>query len=189
MPAPIENAGGRWVLACASGRIQGGGPDADAEQVEDELGDEHDHDAGEHRAPGDLVQHDGAGVLSRGDRAHVRGISVAAIARGVGMMGVGHGEASCSAGQPPGVEMVQRRRTNCLAGEGFVALAAKIARSSGARNPWGERPLVLAYQRAAMGDPTHPSSVPPHDAEPVPSLDDAPRSGAGTEVRGGHPAG
>jgi uncharacterized protein (TIGR02271 family) len=31
-----------------------------------------------------------------------------------------------------------------------------------------------------MGDPTHPSSVPPHDAEPVPSLDDAPRSGAHT---------
>jgi uncharacterized protein (TIGR02271 family) len=31
-----------------------------------------------------------------------------------------------------------------------------------------------------MGDPTHPSSVPPHDAEPVPGLDDAPRSGAGT---------
>jgi stress response protein YsnF len=29
-----------------------------------------------------------------------------------------------------------------------------------------------------MGDPTHPSSVPPHDAEPVPSLDDAVRSGA-----------
>ena len=31
-----------------------------------------------------------------------------------------------------------------------------------------------------MGDPTHPSSVPPHDAEPVPSLDDAPRSGTRT---------
>src|SRR4051794_8298569 len=31
-----------------------------------------------------------------------------------------------------------------------------------------------------MGDPTHPSSVRPHDAEPVPSLDDAPRSGAHT---------
>jgi hypothetical protein len=76
--------------------------------------------------------------------------------------------------------MVQRRQTNCLAGEGFVAVATKIARSSGARNPWGERPLVLAYQRAAMGDPTHPSSVPPHDAEPVPSLDDAPRSGTRT---------
>jgi hypothetical protein len=76
--------------------------------------------------------------------------------------------------------MVQRRQTNCLAGEGFVAVAAKIARSSGARNPWGERLLVLAYQRAAMGDPTHPSSVPPHDAEPVPSLDDAPRSGTRT---------
>jgi stress response protein YsnF len=31
-----------------------------------------------------------------------------------------------------------------------------------------------------MGDPTHPSSVPPRDAEPVPSLDDAPRSGTRT---------
>jgi uncharacterized protein (TIGR02271 family) len=31
-----------------------------------------------------------------------------------------------------------------------------------------------------MADPTYPSSVPPHDAEPVPVLDDAPRSGAGT---------
>jgi stress response protein YsnF len=31
-----------------------------------------------------------------------------------------------------------------------------------------------------MGDPTHPSSVRPHDAEPVPSLDAALRSGAHT---------
>jgi stress response protein YsnF len=31
-----------------------------------------------------------------------------------------------------------------------------------------------------MGDPTHPSSVPPHDEEHVPVLDDALRSGART---------
>jgi stress response protein YsnF len=41
-------------------------------------------------------------------------------------------------------------------------------------------PLALAYQRATMGDPTYPSSVPPHDDEHVPVLDDAPRSGAHT---------
>jgi uncharacterized protein (TIGR02271 family) len=95
------------------------------------------------------------------------------------MMGVGHGETSCSRANPPVWKW--------FSADGRIALQVKdlsrlpkIARSSGARNPWGERPLVLAYQRAAMGDPTHPSSVPPHDAEPVTSLDDAPRSGAHT---------
>ena len=61
-----------------------------------------------------------------------------------------------------------------------LATAGDGCLNSAAGTVAGLRPLVLAYQRAAMGDPTHPSSVPPHDAEPVPSLDDAPRSGAGT---------
>jgi uncharacterized protein (TIGR02271 family) len=47
-------------------------------------------------------------------------------------------------------------------------------------NSRGERPLVLAYQRAAMGDPTDPSNVPPHDEEHVPVLEHALRSGART---------
>ena len=40
--------------------------------------------------------------------------------------------------------------------------------------------MVLAYQRAAMRDPTHPSSVLPPDDEPVSGLDAALRSGAHT---------
>ena len=55
-----------------------------------------------------------------------------------------------------------------------------VARPPYAGNRRDGRPLVLAYQRAAMGDPTHPSSVPPHDDEHVPVLDDALRSGART---------
>ena len=43
----------------------------------------------------------------------------------------------------------------------------------------GTRLSSLARE-PAMGDPAHPSSVPPHDDQQMPVLDDAPRSGART---------
>jgi uncharacterized protein (TIGR02271 family) len=84
------------------------------------------------------------------------------------------------AGQPPGVEMVQRKQTDFLAGKRLPMDAAEAARSSGERNSQDERPLALVHPRAAMADPILPARVPPHDEEQVPVLDDALTSSAGT---------
>lgn len=66
-------------------------------QVEDELAHKRDSDTSEHRAPGDTIQHDCVRVLRRGDRAHGRSVTVAAVA---GVMNVSHGGALAGQANP-----------------------------------------------------------------------------------------
>ena len=63
MPAATENVD---AAGLSPFRIERGDADPDAEHRQQDLDDQGDDDAGEDRAPGDLVEHDGVSVFAHG---------------------------------------------------------------------------------------------------------------------------
>ena len=85
IPAPIDRDEALGLSPVPGSRVAM--PIAEPQHVEQELGDQGHHHAGQHRTPGDLVEQDGALVLGRRGRAQVRRVAVAAVARRVGLVG------------------------------------------------------------------------------------------------------
>ena len=85
MPAPTDKEVALGLSPVPGSRVAI--PIPEPQHVEQQLGDQGDHDAGQHGTPGDLVEQDGPLILGRGGRAQVRRVVIAAVARRVGQVG------------------------------------------------------------------------------------------------------